>query len=143
MPGWTNRAVSATQTPMVLSWRASLVVRPIRTGELERFNAELSAHHWLGHRLSGRVLRYVATIDSEWVALAGFGSAALSCTAREEFLGWDPVGRICARVVADGLDPARLDGLVSIGACRGELETPPSLPHPGRRPHHQEDRVGR
>ena len=55
----------------------------------------------------------------------------------------DTVGRICARVVADGLDPARLDGLVSIGACRGELETPPPLPHPGRRPHHQEDRVGR
>jgi transposase len=28
---------------------------------------------------------------------------------------WDTVGRICARVVADGLDPARLDGLVHIG----------------------------
>ena len=74
---------------MVSSWRASLVVRPIVANELERFNAELSAHHWLGHRLSGRVLRYVATIDSEWVAVAGFGSAALACTAREEFLGWD------------------------------------------------------
>lgn len=30
-------------------------------------------------------------------------------------LDWDSVGRICERVVADGLDPARLDGLVSIG----------------------------
>ncbi len=28
---------------------------------------------------------------------------------------WDSVGRICERIVADGLDPARLDGLVSIG----------------------------
>ena len=28
---------------------------------------------------------------------------------------WDSVGRICQRVVADGLDPARLDALVSIG----------------------------
>ena len=28
---------------------------------------------------------------------------------------WDTVGRICARVVADGLDPDRLDGLVTIG----------------------------
>ena len=28
---------------------------------------------------------------------------------------WDSVGRICERVVADGLDPARLEGLVSIG----------------------------
>jgi transposase len=28
---------------------------------------------------------------------------------------WDTVGRICERVVADGLDPDRLDGLVAIG----------------------------
>jgi transposase len=28
---------------------------------------------------------------------------------------WDTVGRICERVVAHGLDPARLDGLVTIG----------------------------
>jgi len=74
---------------MVSSWRASLMVRPIAAGEVERFNAELTAHHWLGHRLSGRVLRYVATVEGQWVALAGFGSAALACTAREEFLGWD------------------------------------------------------
>jgi predicted transposase YbfD/YdcC len=74
---------------VVSSWRAGLVVRPVVVGELERFNAELGAHHWLGHRLTGRVLRYVATVDDEWVAVAGFGSAALACTAREEFLGWD------------------------------------------------------
>lgn len=74
---------------MVSSWRAALEVRPITAGELERFNAELDAHHWLGHRLSGRVLRYVATVEGVWVAVAGFGSAALACTAREEFLGWD------------------------------------------------------
>ena len=30
-------------------------------------------------------------------------------------VGWDTVGRICERVVADGLDPTRLDGLVNIG----------------------------
>ncbi len=74
---------------MVSSWRASLVVRPIVAGEGERFNAELSAHHWLGQRLSGRALRYVATVEGEWVALAGFGSAALACTVREGLLGWD------------------------------------------------------
>ena len=74
---------------MVSSWRASLVVRPVAPDELERFDAQLSAHHWLGHRLSGRVLRYLATIDDQWVALAGFGSAALSCATRDEFLGWD------------------------------------------------------
>jgi transposase len=30
-------------------------------------------------------------------------------------IDWDTVGRICQRVVADELDPARLDGLVHIG----------------------------
>lgn len=30
-------------------------------------------------------------------------------------IDWDTVGRVCARVVADGLDSARLDGLVNIG----------------------------
>jgi hypothetical protein len=34
------------------------------------------------------VLRYVAVLDGEWVALVGFGSAALSCAARDRFLGW-------------------------------------------------------
>jgi hypothetical protein len=34
------------------------------------------------------VLRYVAVLDGEWVALVGFGSAALSCAARDGFLGW-------------------------------------------------------
>lgn len=34
-------------------------------------------------------MRYVATIEDEWVAVAGFGSAALCCPVRERFLGWD------------------------------------------------------
>lgn len=74
---------------MVSSWWASLVVWLIVAGELEGFNAELSARHWLGCRLSGRVLRYVATVGGEWVAVAGFGSAVLAWAAREELLGWD------------------------------------------------------
>jgi Helix-turn-helix domain of transposase family ISL3 len=28
---------------------------------------------------------------------------------------WDTIGRVCEQVVADGLDPTRLDGLVKIG----------------------------
>lgn len=64
------------------------MVRPIFADEVGRFNAELDAHHWLGHRLTGQVMRYVAVLDGEWVALVGFGSAALSCAARDRFLGW-------------------------------------------------------
>lgn len=63
-------------------------MRPIFVDEVGRFNAALTEHHWLGHRLTGAVLRYVAVLDGEWVAVAGFGSAVLSCRARDEFLGW-------------------------------------------------------
>jgi hypothetical protein len=63
-------------------------VRPVGFGETSRFNAELDAHHWLGHRLTGQVLRYVAELDGRWVAVLGFGSAALSCAARDAFIGW-------------------------------------------------------
>jgi transposase len=38
-----------------------------------------------------------------------------STVARLLRIDWDTVGRICARVVADELDPGRLDGLVHIG----------------------------
>lgn len=44
----------------------------------------------MGHHLFGRVLRYVATIEEEWVALVGFGSAALTVSARDRFIGWSP-----------------------------------------------------
>lgn len=38
-----------------------------------------------------------------------------SSISRLSRVDWDSVGRICQRVVTDGLDPGRLDGLVSIG----------------------------
>jgi Domain of unknown function (DUF4338)/DDE_Tnp_1-associated/Transposase DDE domain len=65
-----------------------VVVRPIAAGEVGRFNELLTAHHWLGHRLTGQVMRYVATLDGRWVALVGFGSAVLSCAARDAWVGW-------------------------------------------------------
>ncbi len=67
---------------------ADVTVRPVSSEEAGRFSACLDAYHWLGHRLTGQVLRYVAELDGQWVALAGFGSAVLSCAARDEFLGW-------------------------------------------------------
>jgi hypothetical protein len=65
-----------------------VVVRPIFMDEVGCFNAALREHHWLGHRLTGQVLRYVAVLEGEWVAVAGFGSVVLWCRARDEFLGW-------------------------------------------------------
>jgi Druantia protein DruA/DDE_Tnp_1-associated len=66
-----------------------VVVRTITAGEVGRFNGELEAHHWLGYRLTGQVMRYVATVGGAWVALVGFGSAVLSCAARDAWVGWD------------------------------------------------------
>ena len=63
------------------------MVRPITVDEVVGFNALLCEHHWLGHRLTGQVMRYVAVADGLWVALIGFGSAALSWAARDRYLG--------------------------------------------------------
>lgn len=70
--------------------RSELAVRLVRADEVARFNALLDEHHFLGHHLFGRVLRYVAILDDEWVALIGFGSAALTVSARDRFIGWTP-----------------------------------------------------
>ena len=64
------------------------MVRLVRPDEVGRFNALLDEHHFLGHRLYGRVMRYVAVEGEVWVALVGFGSAALSLAAREGYVGW-------------------------------------------------------
>jgi predicted transposase YbfD/YdcC/GNAT superfamily N-acetyltransferase len=72
----------------VLEHHRDLAVRLVRADEVPRFNALLDEHHFLGHRLFGRVLRYVATEGDDWVALLGFGSAALSLRSREDYIGW-------------------------------------------------------
>ncbi len=63
-------------------------MRLVGADEVARFNALLDEHHFLGHHLFGRVLRDVATIDSEWAALVGYGSAARSLGPRERHVAW-------------------------------------------------------
>jgi predicted transposase YbfD/YdcC len=73
------------------AWFAGLSVTPIAFGEGGRFDAELDEHHWLGHRMVGETMRYVARdAAGEWVALVGFASPALSCGPRDRFIGWSP-----------------------------------------------------
>ncbi|EQD48231.1 hypothetical protein B2A_08058, partial [mine drainage metagenome] len=71
-------------------WFTGLRVAPIGAGDASRFDAELDEHHWLGHRMVGETMRYVA-VDAagEWVALVGFASPALSCGPRDRFIGWN------------------------------------------------------
>ena len=66
-----------------------LIVRPITPGEENDWNTLMARHHYLGfHCLSGRSLKYVALLDGRWVALIGWGAAALKCTPRDRWIDW-------------------------------------------------------
>ncbi len=72
-----------------------VVVRPVQQQEVQRWMEYLNRYHYLGCRgIAGRSLRYVATIAERWVALLGWGSAALKCTARDRYIGWDDQTKI-------------------------------------------------
>jgi len=66
-----------------------LEVRLAAPGEVDGFSALMAAHHYLGPRGSGPLLRYIACLDGQPAVLATFGSAAWKCRPREGFLGWD------------------------------------------------------
>jgi len=67
-----------------------IVVRPIRDREeTARWREAMALFHYLGDgELVGESLRYVAEEDRGWLALLGWGAAALKCRHRESFLGW-------------------------------------------------------
>jgi hypothetical protein len=70
--------------------QSPLLVRPIRVQEVQRWRDLIHQRHYLhSARIGGKVLRYVATRGDEWIALIGWGSAALKCTARDRYIGWD------------------------------------------------------
>lgn len=67
----------------------SLVVRPIVSTEKETWNSLMREHHYLGfHCLTGKTLKYIALLDGQWVALIGWGAAALKNSHREKWVGW-------------------------------------------------------
>jgi hypothetical protein len=68
-----------------------LEVRPIFLCEYSRWNNLVKKHHYLGLRaIVGEAMRYVAILDGQWVALIGFGAAALKSRHRDGFIGWKP-----------------------------------------------------
>jgi len=67
-----------------------LVVRPIGCEERLGWRLYMQRYHYLGWRpVVGEHLLYAAYLDTELVALLGWGSAALHVPARERFVGWD------------------------------------------------------
>jgi hypothetical protein len=68
----------------------ALIVRPIRREESGRWRQLMRQHHYLGfERIVGEALCYVASRGSQWIALLGWGSAALKCAPRDQWIGWD------------------------------------------------------
>jgi hypothetical protein len=69
---------------------SEVVVRPVRPLEEQRFQKLMQEHHYLGAlpKIS-ETLWYVATFGDQWVALVSFSAAALKCSARDRWIGWD------------------------------------------------------
>ncbi len=67
-----------------------IIVRPARPTEEQRFQKLIQEHHYLGAlpKIS-ETLWYVAIIGDQWVALLSFSAAALKCSARDRWIGWD------------------------------------------------------
>jgi hypothetical protein len=61
----------------------SLEVRPIIAADREQWDSLMTRHHYLGNsRIAGKGLRYVAMLEGRWVALIGWGAAALKSRHR-------------------------------------------------------------
>jgi hypothetical protein len=66
-----------------------LEVRPIKREERSLWDRLMREHHYLGfHCMVGESLRYVALHQDQWLALLGWSAAALSCKARDTWIGW-------------------------------------------------------
>ncbi len=64
-------------------------VRPISKHEEVTYLQLMEAHHYLGSIPKiGETLWYVATYQSQWIALISFSAAALNCTVRDRWIGW-------------------------------------------------------
>ena len=65
-------------------------IRSIRKEEFSLWKELMNKYHYLGYkRMPGKNIHYVATLRDRWVALLDWGSAALKCKVRDDFIGWD------------------------------------------------------
>lgn len=69
----------------------AVTVRLIEDSERKRFDEELASKHYLKNANAvGRVLRYVAEYQGQWVALLVFSSPAYHIKLRDQWLHWPP-----------------------------------------------------
>jgi hypothetical protein len=76
-------------TPSEPKLLEAVTIRLIEDSERQRFDEELATKHYLKNAtVVGRVLRYVAEYQGQWVALLVFSSAALHVKVRDQWLHW-------------------------------------------------------
>jgi len=81
--------VSIAGTPPEPLLLEAVIVRLIEDSERERFDEELVTKHYLKNANAvGRVLRYVAEYQGQWVALLVFSSPAFHIKLRDQWLHW-------------------------------------------------------
>jgi hypothetical protein len=69
---------------------SQILVRPVCPFEEQRFQELMQTHHYLGAlpKIS-ETLWYIAAFADQWIALVSFSAAALKCSARDRWIGWD------------------------------------------------------
>lgn len=68
----------------------AIEARLVRSVERACWWELIDEHHYLGYEhIVGESLCYVATHGRDWVALLGWGSAALKCGVRDRWIGWE------------------------------------------------------
>ena len=66
-----------------------LKVIPLDSTADSTFQHLMQAYHYLGSLPKiGHTLRYIATVNDQWLALLSFSACALQCTARDQWIGW-------------------------------------------------------
>lgn len=97
-----------------------VVVRPIEPLELARWRELMERFHYLcDGEIVGETIRHVAESAGRWMALLGWGAAALKSRHREAWIGWDEKAKYQRlHLVADNvrflvLPWARVKGLAS------------------------------
>ena len=69
---------------------SKVIVRSVRPLQEQPFQQLMQKHHYLGAlpKIS-ETLWYVATFGDQWIALLSFSAAALKCSPRDQWIGWD------------------------------------------------------
>ena len=67
----------------------SLEIKRLKRNEIAQFRKLEDEYHYMGEgHGSGDTMRFVATLDGEWVALFQWSSASYCLKARDEHIGW-------------------------------------------------------